>query len=91
VREARERYDQTRGSARERGYTRAWEKFAAAHLAAHPLCSGPHSLCEREGRVTAAVLVDHRIPHKGDPVLFWENEFDSMCTTCHNIKTRKGL
>jgi hypothetical protein len=32
----------------------------------HPLCR----MCEAEGKITVATIVDHVIPHKGDRVLF---------------------
>jgi hypothetical protein len=49
----------------EHGYTRRWEKARLAFLAEHPLCV----MCEQEGTTTAATDVDHRMPHRGDPVL----------------------
>ncbi len=41
----------------------AWQKARAAYLARHPLCV----FCERDGRVTAAAVVDHIEAHRGDP------------------------
>lgn len=90
-RQSRQHYDRHRGSAASRGYGPRWVRFRAAFLAEHPLCSGPFSECEAAGRVTAAVVVDHREPHRGDMVKFWAGPFDSMCERCHNIKTAKGL
>lgn len=26
----------------------------------------------------------HRVPHRGDPVLFWEGELESLCKPCHD-------
>ena len=79
--------DQQRGSASARGYDSAWRKAREAWLRAHPLCA-----CERcdEGRirVTAATVVDHRIPHRGNKALFWDrNNWQSMAESCHNRKT----
>ena len=32
-----------------------------------------------------ATVVDHKIPHKGDSVLFWNQEnWQSLCGTCHD-------
>ncbi len=77
----RKRYDQARGNATQRGYDARWRKARAAYLAEHPLCV----MCEAEGRVTAAKVVDHRIPHKGDPTLFWDQDnWQSLCTNHHN-------
>jgi 5-methylcytosine-specific restriction protein A len=42
-------------------------------------------MCEQLGRVTAATVVDHKIPHKGDPQLFWdETNWQSLCAPCHD-------
>jgi len=67
-------------------YGRKWGKFRAAFLAEHPLCR----LCEARGRTTAASLVDHVDPHRGDVERFWNNEFQALCATCHNsVKKRQ--
>jgi 5-methylcytosine-specific restriction protein A len=73
-----------RESACRRGYDRQWQKERAAHLAANPLCVH----CLARGRTTAASIVDHIIPHRGDPVLFRDPaNRQSLCKTCHDIKT----
>jgi 5-methylcytosine-specific restriction protein A len=79
--------DQRRGSARERGYTREWDKFSRAWLAANPLCL----YCQTQGRVSAAELTDHIFPHGGDPDRFWPPEgvdpalfFAACCKPCHD-------
>jgi len=78
-------YDQERGSQRERGYTRQWEKARLAFLREHPLCVH----CEAQGFVTAATDVDHRIPHRGDQALFWNvANWQPLCRPCHSRKTR---
>lgn len=42
-------------------------------------------MCEREGRITAAKVVDHIIPHKGDQTLFWDKaNWQSLCAPHHN-------
>lgn len=42
-------------------------------------------MCERQGRVAGATLVDHIKPHKGDQVLFWEQaNWQPLCATCHS-------
>ena len=54
----------------------------------HPLCAE----CQRHGRVTAATVVDHIIPHRGNMELFWDRDnWDSLCAPCHNKKTGMGL
>ena len=42
-------------------------------------------MCQREGRVTAATVVDHKIPHKGDQRLFWDPaNWQSLCKPHHD-------
>lgn len=81
-RQARKReIDLKRGSARDRGYSAAWDKASARHLLDHPLCR----YCELVGEVKAAELTDHFYPHRGDRVLFWNQTYwVSSCQTCHN-------
>ncbi|MBY9077266.1 HNH endonuclease [Paenibacillus sp. HN-1] len=77
-------YDRDRGTATERGYGRKWQVARARFLRLHPICTE----CERKGKVTASNVVDHIVPHKGDPVLFWdENNWQALCTPCHSRKT----
>ena len=76
--------DSQRENANARGYTYRWHKVSRLYLQAHPVCAE----CRKEGRTTAASIVDHIKPHKGDQVLFWdENNWQSMCTHCHAVKT----
>lgn len=76
--------DRARGSARERGYTSVWEKARAGFLALHPLCAE----CQRNNRLTAAKIVDHIVPHKGDKVAFWQrSNWQPLCKPCHDRKT----
>jgi 5-methylcytosine-specific restriction protein A len=82
----RVRVDERRESASARGYDRHWQKARAAYLAANPLCVR----CLEQGRTTAAALVDHIIPHKGDPALFWDMEnWMALCTPHHASKSAK--
>lgn len=70
-----------KGSASERGYTYAWTKARNAFLREYPLCV----MCEVEGHVTAAAVVDHIIPHRGDETLFWERgNWQSLCKLHHD-------
>jgi hypothetical protein len=79
--------DKERGTARERGYTTAWDRFSKSHLANNPLCV----YCLAQDRVEPASLVDHIEPHRGDPAKFWPDSpndhdtfFASCCAPCHN-------
>jgi 5-methylcytosine-specific restriction protein A len=74
-------YDKHRGSARERGYNTRWDKARRTFLGRHPLCV----MCEGQGRVTAASVVDHIVPHRGDQTLFWDTaNWQSLCKPHHD-------
>ena len=61
--------------------TQAWLKGRLSHLAQHPLCEP----CKARGRLTAATVVNHRIPHKGDVTLFNDRaNWQSTCAPCHD-------
>lgn len=80
------RADRNRPSARARGYDGKWERARLRFLGEHPLCV----VCEREGRLTAASVVDHITPHKGDQRLFWdESNWQPLCAPCHSEKTAR--
>lgn len=80
--------DRMRGSAAERGYDGKWQKARVQFLRKHPLCAH----CREQGRLTPATVVDHIIPHRGDPVLFWdESNWQPLCRDCHGVKTGKGM
>ena len=81
-----------RGTAHQRGYDAQHRADRLRHLAQHPCCAA----CLLRGMVTPATVLDHI-----DPIRMgtagWQhrlrdtNNFASMCATCHNIKTAKGL
>ena len=73
-----------RDSAHARGYDTRWQRTRAQFLRVHPLCAE----CYRDGRVTAASVVDHIVPHRGDARLFWDpDNLQPMCKVCHDRKT----
>lgn len=75
-------YEARRGSARQRGYTAQWDKAAAAFRRVHPLCLG----CQAIKHATAADLVDHVIPHRGNLLLFWDQSlWQPACYFHHNV------
>ena len=48
--------------------------------------------CQAEGKLTAATVVDHIIPHRGDMKLFWdESNWQPLCKEHHDQKTGRGL
>jgi len=79
--------DAQRGTAHQRGYGYRWQQARLGWLKAHPLCV----MCEREGYITEAQVVDHRVPHKGDLKLFWDkSNWDSLCYRHHNSDKAKN-
>lgn len=65
----------------ERGYGAKWQRYRAAYLSKHPLCV----MCEQQGMVRAASVVDHITPHRGDQRLFWEpGNHQALCKACHD-------
>jgi 5-methylcytosine-specific restriction enzyme A len=78
--------DRQRPSAVRRGYGARWRRARAAYLARRPLCVP----CKTAGRLRAATVVDHVVPHRGDPVLFWdEANWAALCKLCHDVKTAR--
>lgn len=60
---------------------RTWKKLRLYHLTRNPLCV----MCEREGRLTRANVVDHIQAHRGDMQLFVEpGNLQSLCESHHN-------
>ena len=65
----------------QRGYGYKWQKAREQHLREHPLCV----MCQAEGQVTVATVVDHIEPHRGDMSLFWQrSNWQSLCSTHHS-------
>jgi 5-methylcytosine-specific restriction enzyme A len=81
---AKRELDRQRPSATRRGYGPHWRRARAAYLARHPLCVR----CHAKGCVEPSTTVDHVVPHRGDPVLFWdERNWQGLCKRCHDAKT----
>lgn len=73
--------DRRRGSARERGYSPAWDKASRGHIRNDPLCR----YCLLIGRRTPANLTDHLYPHRAYDGVFWVKTYwVSSCDDCHN-------
>lgn len=80
---AEREYDQRRARETEtrREYkTARWQRKRAAQLQEQPLCER----CLAQGLIVPATVANHKIPHRGDIVLFWEGELESTCDPCHN-------
>ena len=73
--------DAQRPTARQRGYSTAWDKARLGYLNHHPLCAA----CLKRGVETLATVVDHIIPHRGDKGLFWDKtNWQALCVPCHS-------
>lgn len=73
-------------TANARGYDYQWQKARAGFLALHPLCV----MCTAAGVVTAACVVDHVRPHRGDMVIFWDvGNWQALCRKCHSMHKQR--
>lgn len=69
------------GSSTARGYGARWQRERLEFLDANPLCER----CHKRGTVEAASVVNHRRPHHGDAVLFWDRtNWEATCQPCHD-------
>jgi hypothetical protein len=74
--------DKRRPNAAQRGYDGSWQKARASFLMHHPRC-----MMIVNGRAcdSAAHVVDHRIPHRGDSKVFWDKaNWWALCSHHHN-------
>lgn len=63
-----------------------WRKNRVIFLKRNPLCV----LCEQQGRLKPATIVDHIKPHKGNYELFIkQSNWQALCKICHDYKTGK--
>ncbi len=74
-----QRYDEMRGTPRDRGYDEAWSRCRHSYLSAHPLCED----CQKFDILTPADEVHHIIPLRdGGDKLNFEN-LRALCRACH--------
>ena len=67
-------------------YGRRWRKARINFLTDNPLCV----YCQKAGIVTQATEVDHIIPHRGDPELFWDvSNWQGLCSDHHRATKQK--
>jgi hypothetical protein len=57
-----------------------WQRRRKLQLAEYPFCAP----CAALGKLTLATLVDHDVPHHGDPNAFVLGKLTSMCWSCHS-------
>lgn len=81
-----------RTSAADCGYNARWQKASVAgkrFIKDHPLCAV--ASCLKEYRMIKVTVVDHIVPYRGDPVLFWnESNWLPLCKHCHDVKTMEN-
>jgi 5-methylcytosine-specific restriction protein A len=61
----------------------AWRRLRAIYLKRNPLCE----VCYAEGRITPAVICDHRVEIKDGGAKLDMANITAMCYACHNKKT----
>lgn len=77
---------ETRKTSAQRGYGYRWQKASAAYLRAHPIAVDWFKT--HDGRIFAAELVDHIVPHRGDMKLFWDpKNWQGLTKADHDRKT----
>ncbi len=82
----RQKYDSQRGSAASRGYGRDWQRLRRLVLSEEPLCRE----CQKRGRVTLAVEVDHIVPIRKAPERrLDQTNLQGLCKPCHSRKTAR--
>jgi 5-methylcytosine-specific restriction enzyme A len=78
--QVRQYHDRDRGSAWSRGYDANWQRARLVHLSESPVCV----CCQANGVIVPATMVDHVVPHKGNPDVFWNKaDWQSLCDWCH--------
>jgi 5-methylcytosine-specific restriction protein A len=52
------------------------------YLLCHPMCA----TC----RIEVATILDHIVPHRGIPRLFWnQSNWQGLCVHCHGVKSAR--
>ncbi len=65
----------------QRGYGYRWQVARAQFLKTNPLCV----MCKAQGIYTAATVIDHIKPHKGNQDLMWDRlNWQSLCKAHHD-------
>src|SRR6266516_4717158 len=62
-----------------------WKRRTRHQLRAEPLCRA----CLEDGRITAATVADHIVPHRGDSQLFWFGRLQSLCKLHHESAKKR--
>jgi len=67
--------------------SRRWKRMRRLQLEREPWCAD----CLARGYYTAATVVDHVIPHRGDETLFFTGKLQSLCKLHHDRKTAREV
>ena len=81
------RYNQfDRDPATSKRYGKAWARIRAAFLSANPLCE----LCKKDGRLTPAQMVHHKVKLTDGGTNEWPN-LTALCQECHSrLHAKRG-
>ena len=60
-----------------------WRRFRDWYIKQHPICEQ----CDKEGRLTPTVMVDHIVEISDGGALTSEDNVQALCWKCHGIKT----
>jgi 5-methylcytosine-specific restriction enzyme A len=64
-----------------------WARLRREVIQDEPFCRA----CRRAGRRSLTVDVDHIVPHRGNPAVFWDRaNLQGLCKRCHTTKTNRG-
>jgi len=74
------RYNASRPARHEFYATPEWRRLRDWYRARHPLCEE----CQRQGRVTAAELVHHKVEISQGGELLDVGNLESLCRSCHS-------
>jgi 5-methylcytosine-specific restriction protein A len=67
--------------------TARWARIRAQKMRENPLCVE----CEQEGILEPWTDLDHVVPHRSNPALFWDyTNLRGLCHRHHSAKTRRG-
>lgn len=84
--QTRQQHDRQRGSARDRGYSAAWDNESKAFLLDNPLCAE----CKRAGKTRIAKVTDHIKPARYFPELFWiKSNWQPLCARHNTAKAAR--
>ena len=62
-----------------------WKQIRKEHLIDEPLCRE----CAKQDKHKLGSHVDHINPHNGDEKKFFAGPFQTLCLSCHTIKTNR--